>query len=104
MSEQIEQVYISPYLYAVEYVKKLVGEDGGNLYGQITYADAMIRIDIQHDPQRQGAALIHEVLHGILEHAGLDETDEQVVIVLGNGLFDFLRKNPKVVDYLTTIE
>lgn len=73
-----------------------------NLYGQIKYAEQEIYVRDDCSPERQAAILLHEVLHGILEHAGLHQGKriEEVVTVAAPGIVDVFRRNPDLVRFL----
>ena len=103
MTDKINSIKIGPYDYKVKRIKNLTDGEGVSLYGQITYSDAIIRIEKSVSNQRQGASMVHEAIHGILEHSGLDETDEKIVIVLGNGLFQLIRDNPDMIKYIQSL-
>ena len=51
------------------------------------------------------STLLHECLHAVVSDSGLkprwDEDEELYVSVLERGLFNLLRDNPALVEYLT---
>jgi hypothetical protein len=64
-----------------------------DLNGHITYNDQTINIEAKMSPHVKWLTVWHEVLHGILSHAGIDEQDEQTVLALGYGITQVLRDN-----------
>ena len=85
---------IGALTYTVEPEKNLHSAEGHSLYGQIFYTDCKILIDEKYvDSQRLPFSLWHEVIHGILEQAGMADVKEKIVEVLGYGVVDALRNN-----------
>lgn len=66
--------------------------DGHELYGQINYSDETITLRECNSPQQDEATLVHELVHGISEHYGLD-LEEHTVEVLANGIYTMLCDN-----------
>ena len=92
-----KEVQIGPITYRVELVEELHEQGQGRyLYGDIHYGRCRIRIDAELDPQVQCLTLWHEVLHGILNGAGIDSADhdEQQIDALAHGIVQALRDNP----------
>ena len=46
-----------------------------------------------------GAVLLHEILHGILTHAGLTDHPEGMIDAIAYGLLDLARNNPKLLKF-----
>lgn len=70
--------------------------DGENLlYGQIDYRESVIRLsDLCGGYHMKCITLLHEILHGIRNHAGLEiENEEDVVDMFARGLYQVLRDN-----------
>lgn len=70
--------------------------DGENLlYGQIDYRESTIRLsDLREGHQMKCITLLHEILHGIRNHAGLEiENEEEVVDMFARGLYQVLQDN-----------
>ena len=97
-------VKIGALVYAVEYIERLVSVDKGTkLNGNILYNPCLIRVEAESDEQIQAVTVLHEILHGILMQAGRDEHEEKDVEVLAYGLFDVLRSNPTLLEWVETI-
>lgn len=81
--------------YAVVYTPHL--NDGIHLaYGHIDYENCVIELSdtvgVSH--QKRCVTLLHEILHGIREHAGLEiENEEAVVDMFAKGLHQVLQDN-----------
>lgn len=72
------------------------------LYGWIKFNTMEILISTELGPQARYTVLWHEIVHGILNHAGLDEHDERMVMALGYGIVQVLRDNPELLALLET--
>lgn len=91
-------VKIGPMTYEVKIVEHLLGCDGKKLDGQITYSKPTIELDseLSFDMQRQ--VLLHEIIHGILTHAGRhEEVSEDVIDAIAYGVFGVIKDNPEIV-------
>lgn len=70
----------------------------GNLaaYGYISYDDSIIQLSSTDGTEHQKRCKIlwHEILHGIIEHSGLDVKNEETVVdVLSKGIYQVLQDN-----------
>ena len=105
----IEKLQIGPVTYAVVVVPDLRSafndegepiegdeENGKLLNGQIIYHRMTIELNANLPVAFQPIVLLHEAIHGVLSHAGI-EHDEGTVQALGYGLVDLLRDNPDLV-------
>ena len=92
-----EKIRIGGIEYQVTEVENL-REGYQLLYGQIDYGSAEIRLSKTDGENHQFrcVTLIHEILHGIADHANLDikkATTEQVIDTLAKGLYAVLQDN-----------
>jgi len=78
--------------YAVIEVKDLRDGNTG-LNGHIVYNACEIRVEVEMSPHVQWITTWHEVIHGILVHAGISDHNEQVIEALGYGIAQVLRDN-----------
>ncbi len=69
--------------------------------GEIVFSSVRIYINPEQDAQIQRQTLWHEIVHGILHHAGQDHTEnhEALVIALGYGLCSLVRNNPDLISF-----
>jgi Zn-dependent peptidase ImmA (M78 family) len=75
-------------------VKEVAGlQHKYELFGQVTYDDAVIVVEPTLCEQRKTNVVIHELLHACLFETGYDEHDEEQVRRLGNVLTQVLRDN-----------
>ena len=90
-----ESIRIGGVEYEIQYKDNL--RDGNRLlYGQINYDDSIIYLSTTDGTGRQHMCitLLHEILHGIREHAGFEiEDEEKVVDILSKGLYQVLQDN-----------
>lgn len=93
-------VQIGPYTVNVEVV-----ETADN--GQFLLEDQRILISPAQKHDSTADTLLHEVLHGLFVTAGLrkhvvsEKVEEQLISALTPQLLDTLRRNPKLVTFLT---
>lgn len=69
-------------------------------YGHIDYEHSVIELTGNLDEktchQKLCVILLHEILHGVREHAGLEiENEEEVVDMFAKGLYQVLQDNGK---------
>jgi hypothetical protein len=98
----IDSVKIGAMTYKVELVQDLhlgEGDERKDLHGQIWQDKLQIDVEADQNEQMQIATVLHEALHGILNHAGQDH-EERLIIALGFGLVQFIRDNPKLIDLI----
>jgi len=64
--------------------------DVGTHFGQIDYADAIIKINRKLSKEMWNETLCHEMLHGMLVHLGYSDLtqDEKFVSSLGNAIYN----------------
>ena len=90
-----ESVRIGGVEYAIEEVE--IARLGPNLcWGTIDYGDSVIQLSTMDDAghQHKCMTLWHEILHGLFEHACVHpEDEEQIVDVLGKGIYQVLQDN-----------
>lgn len=92
---KINHLHIGGITYRVIYLEEIRNDDDRRLYGDIKYENAEIRVAL-HDQQVQLNTLIHEAIHGILNHAGITEHDEKTIEIVANGLMQVLAANPQL--------
>lgn len=111
------EITIGPICYAVKVVARLVETEQSVTFvsptdntsdavlakaevevigGEIDDATCEIHLCEGMAHQRRVVVLMHEVIHGILSNAGLDDHDEQMVEALAVGLVDVLQRNPEL--------
>lgn len=74
------------------------------LYGWIKFNTMEILIDTDLGPQARYTVLWHEIVHGVLQHAGIEDHNEQMVCALGYGIVQVLRDNPELLALLKTLD
>lgn len=63
-----------------------------------------IRIAPGLNKKEEANTLLHETLHAVIEHSGIqmsDEAEEQLVLAIANGLCQVIQDNPTFLSYLT---
>lgn len=98
----IEKVRIGAIDYSVFLSESIAQKN--DLAGQICYPSLEIELDAGSQPQRQYAILLHEIVHGILNHSKLNKTLnekeellEDVVEIVAHGMLGVIRDNPELV-------
>lgn len=94
-----ETIRIGGVDYAVKQINDLRSGNTG-LNGHILYNDCEIRLEQEMTPQIKHITIWHEVIHGILEHAGISDHEEKMVIALGYGVTQVLRDNPYLREFV----
>lgn len=101
MAKLPEKVQIGAIAYAVKEIEDLhtLDADGKKkwLHGHIVYADATIKVADDQSEDMKVATVWHEVLHGLLEQAGIDEHPEGLIRMLGYAMVRLIRDNPGLV-------
>lgn len=99
----VAAIKIGPITYRVLEAERLDAERSGVCVGEIQYSTATIYVVPNLDPQFAPVNLLHEAIHGVLAHAGVDPAthDERVVEALAYGLVQVLRDNPELVKAIT---
>jgi hypothetical protein len=97
-------IKIGPVTYRVEQVLRLLGSnsDGSStwLNGRVRYEKALIELEKELPEEVEPIAIVHEIIHAILEQAGINDVPESIVIALGYGLVQVLRDNPELIDLI----
>ena len=92
MAKLPEVIRIGGIDYSVKPIENL-REGNTNLNGHILYNDCEIRIEDDMNDSIKWVTIWHETIHGLLEHAGMGNHDENLVIALGYGITQALRDN-----------
>jgi len=92
----IKHLKINSSLIDVEYVKKLVREDGRPLLGRIWYDHGLVRINKKFPSLTQLKTLFHEATHGINDEFTLD-LEEGEIDILSKAFYAFIVYNPKFI-------
>ena len=90
-----DKIRIQGMEYGIEQVAGL--SNGINrLLGEVQHATLRIRLDAEQEPQRAAVTLWHEILHAVIEHAGLDlgtDVEERVADTMAFGVYQILEDN-----------
>ncbi len=73
------------------------------LYGWIKFNTMEILLSTELGPQARYAVLWHEIVHGVLNAAGIDDDNERLVLAMGHGIVQVLRDNPALIEMLHTL-
>jgi hypothetical protein len=89
------QIKIGAITYDIVEEKGLTnGDKDAKLDGHIRYSECQICVEAGLAGQAKRQVIWHEVIHGILTHAGIRKHDEALVDALAYGLMDLLKNNP----------
>lgn len=83
----------------VEYTvitEPFLSDEGRELMGQIRFQNSIIALSENVDMSHEVACITlwHEIMHGIVNHFGLDlEDEEQIVDTFARGVFQVLQDN-----------
>jgi hypothetical protein len=67
--------------------------------GEINVMRQNIRIDKSMGADAKNAALLHEIIHGVLFACGLDWQNENLTQSLATGLYQVLKDNPALLAF-----
>jgi Zn-dependent peptidase ImmA (M78 family) len=98
--EQTQKLKIGGIVFTVVYETDIKNSKGRTLYGDISYQTAVIRINSDTDENVQKVTIIHEAIHGILNHAGITKHGEKVIEIIANGIHQVLIDNPDLLKTL----
>ena len=91
-----EKVKVGPIVYELCHAAGLTnGEQQAD--GAVRYGECEILIDAVLSKQSAVTTLLHEILHAILTHGGVQDQDEQTLELLSYGLYGFIKENPGLV-------
>lgn len=81
-------VEISGATYQLKYIKDLKADDGDSLWGHFKAGTGEILLDVDQPARAERNTLIHEIVHGIMEHAGYGghPEDERISRAIAYGL------------------
>lgn len=83
-----------------------LGGDGDTVHGEYSSIEQTFRFNAAA-PSKSSAAdtVVHEICHALLEPLSLDaEDEERVCYVLGGGIVQVLRDNPKLLEFLSDLK
>jgi len=97
------KVILGSVEYEVEEVKDLKDNNKtqDKLNGLISADSLVIKLESDRPLTGKRITLIHEIIHGILCQSGRSKHIEAEVDALSYGLYDFIHKNPEIIDYIT---
>ena len=95
-------IKVGGFIYRVQVVPHISETDSKVQTGVIDYLASEIRLLDKEGWQARRQTLVHEVIHAILTYCGQYEANnnEEMIDALSNGLFQVLRENPELVNYL----
>lgn len=101
MTKLPDRVLIGPISYSVKEIDDLhsVDDEGKKkwLHGHIMYADALIKVANDQSDDMKITTVWHELLHGIMDQAGIDEHPESLIRMLGYALVRLVQDNPELI-------
>lgn len=72
------------------------GDNGGDLYGEISYEENKIYIYDKQSEENKIVTLLHEILHGIFYLSGHDEwrKNEELIQCVSENLYQVIKDSP----------
>ena len=100
----MKTIQVGPYKYRIVANDRVLALD--SLAGRCDPNRLEIHLDRNTAPGVQRETLLHELIHAVMDLAGLsqelaDEAEEMYVRRISPVLLDVLRRNPKLVQFLT---
>lgn len=74
------------------------------LYGHIKYNTGEMCVSDSLPPGQRRVTTLHEVIHGVLTNAGIEDHNETLISALAHGLVQVLRDNPELVAMITEVD
>lgn len=94
----MNKIRIGPIEYEISKTPELQ-DDGRELSGAIIYHLASIQLLDGLSDQMTHVVLLHELLHGIMHQAGIENHSEGLIEALAYGLLDLARNNPTFLSF-----
>ena len=99
----INKIQVGAVVVNVVEIPDLTGnhvKDGEKLWGHVSYQDHAIQIEKNQFPTMKNQTLWHEIIHIVLDNAGMSDHsgDEVLVSVLANGVSQVLLNNKEMRD------
>ena len=95
-----KKVKIGIFKYDIKYYDKLESsKKDEEYYGEHDTFEMEIRVSKRFEPLRQKASIIHESLHAIDDHNGLNLSEDQV-ISLANNFIMYMKDNKDLIRYI----
>lgn len=109
MPKPPKRIVVGPFTYRVTHDRATMNArcrtEGGDLMGSAEHRSLTIDLDPDQAPGQKRDTVLHEVLHTITEMTGLalvwGNDDEDFIRRISPVLLDVLRRNPKLVGFLT---
>lgn len=104
------KIHVGPHTYRVVVDTAAMNAEsvdaGEALVGRCCRRSQTIYVEPDQHPSQRRDTLLHEVLHAVasvtaLESEWGDEREEEIVLRMTPALLDVLRRNPRLVAYLT---
>lgn len=104
------KIHVGPHTYRVVHDSAAMNAEcrdaGTDLLGRCSHIEQKIHIEPKQHPSQKRDTVLHEVLHAVASLTALssdwgDEREEEIVLRLTPALLDVLRRNPRLVAYLT---
>jgi hypothetical protein len=97
------QIKVGPIRYDVKEVPDLHETRGENdtkisFYGRLDRIRGVISLEADQHPNVKVVTLMHEVVHCILDGAGIKDQPESEIDVLAFGMVSLIQDNPEFVD------
>ena len=97
----VEPIIIGGVRYEYAEVDGIRNSNDERLLGEIDYTHSRINIEQSISTEMKRTVILHEILHGILEQAGVrDDSEETLVNVLSYGLISVFRYNLPLIAFL----
>ncbi len=104
------KVHVGPHTYRVICDTAAMNAEcrdaSEDLAGRCSHRTLTIHVDPDQARSQMRDTLLHEVLHAVANMTALDnewgdEQEEEVILRLAPALLDVLRRNPRLVEFLT---
>ena len=94
----LDKVRIGGVDFAVIFKPRLLSDNDTLLCGQINHRASEIFINSDLGEEMQHITLLHEILHGLAEHAQLKLSDQEetIIDVFARGIYQVIKDSPEM--------
>ena len=96
-----DTIYLFPTYFTVKDVTRKESRTHKGLAG---YSEREISIEPTIHEEDKKSVMLHEIIHCILNSAGLDNHDETMLDVLANGFLNIIRGNKDLIRWLEEVK
>ena len=98
------KVIVAGVTYTIEEKEYVEINDNANALGSCTYDKALIEVKSTMSDERKEEVFVHELFHAILNEAGFDGHDEDLVNRASKVLYQVMKDNPNMLNSIGDVK